>query len=300
MAAFGMPAADIEPWTTDRLLAMLEAHWVPAQQVLFREGEQPEWLYFMRDGEIRLTKEGAPSWILRGRWVVGALEALGDAPRPRTATAVTDVDAMRAPVAGWLDLLEDSAKLARGAVLRAGEATASLEDQVPAMPWRGSATWGPGLVPERPLALVERLALLADVRILSGAGVQSVVDLAAACTERWYEPGETVLARGVDRTELCLVVQGEVDAARAAPEVLRRYGPGDIVCGAASFGAPARAWEAKAWTKARILAFPVVTWFDLMEEHFDVVRSTLGALGARREALLEHIASSRDEVLILT
>lgn len=300
MAAFGMPAGDIDAWVVDRMVSILEEDWIAPGQVLFREGEAMEWIHFMREGEVRLTRTGAPPWILRGRWVLGAFESMSDVPRTRTATAITEINAMRAPVAAWLDLLEDSFLLTRAAVMRAAFATATLEERVPMMDHhRAGPSWSRSLPAQRALSLVERLAVLADVRILSGAGVQSVVDLATACTEHWFDAGQTVLARGVDRSDLWLVVQGEVTAARRDPDVSRRYGPGDIVCGAAAFGTPARSWEATAATRSRVMSFPLVAWFDLMEEHFDVVRSTLGALGARRELLLEELAST-EEALVLT
>jgi hypothetical protein len=49
------------------------------------------------------------------------------------------------------------------------------------------------------------------------------------------------------------------------------------------------AWEARALTPGRALTFRVTDWFDLMEEHFDMVRSTLGALSLQREELVERL-----------
>jgi hypothetical protein len=57
-------------------------------------------------------------------------------------------------------------------------------------------------------------------------------------------------------------------------------------------------WQAQATAPTRAISFPIEALFDLMEEHFDLVRSTLAALGARRELLLEYLATqSRDLVL---
>jgi hypothetical protein len=64
-----------------------------------------------------------------------------------------------------------------------------------------------------------------------------------------------------------------------------------VVCGAAAFGQPALAWKASASRATRALAFRIEDWFDLMEEHFDMVRSTPGALELKRNQLLDQLAS---------
>jgi CRP-like cAMP-binding protein len=299
MATLGMPVDQIEPWVLDRLTALLEDIAVTAGDVLYRAEEAADSFFFVQDGEVRMTREGKPPWTIRGRWALGAVEAVLETPRTHTATALRDFQAMRVPSGPWVELLEDSFQLARAAVLNAGRATAALEERIPEMPRRPSP-WVErrGGLPAR-LPLVERLALLVDVRMLGAAGVQSLVDLAAATQEGTFEAGAAVLRRGVARTELVVVVEGEVLATRHEPEVVRHYGPGDVVLGVASFGPTASAWEARAVSPTRVLSFPVEVWFDLMAEHFDLVRSTLAALSLRRDTLIEHLAR-RDGELVLT
>jgi hypothetical protein len=97
---------------------------------------------------------------------------------------------------------------------------------------------------------------------------------------------------------MMLVIDGEVIATRENPDVVRHYGPGDLVCGAAAFGTRAPFWEAKAAVPTRVLSFAIEFWFDLMEEHFDLVRSTFEALMLRRNYLLEHLASGEQELVL--
>jgi CRP-like cAMP-binding protein len=296
LVTFGVSVNELEPWVIDRMTTLLADRWVGAGTTLYEEGDAPDDLYFMIDGAVRLSRRGSTPWLLRGRWVVGVLEGVAGNARPRTATALSDFQAMQVPIRGWVELLEDSFPLARGAVLNSARAVAELEVKVPhieraprpARPEPGDA----------PLQLIDRLALLAEVRMLSGSGVQSLVDLAATSRERRFTAGETILERGVERAEMLLVVSGEVVTDRQDPHVERRYGPGDIVCGVASFGAPAPLWEARALTPTRVIAFPIEAWFDLMEEHFDLVRSALGAVGTRREVLLERMARDHDELVL--
>jgi CRP-like cAMP-binding protein len=299
MAALGLPIDEVEPWVVDRLTTLLEERPMTAGEVLYRGGEPAEAFYLMLDGEVRITAETRPSWILRGRWAVGVLEAVLETPRTHTATALRDFRAMRVPAGPWAELLEDSFQIARAAVLNAGRAIAHLEERVPELPRRASPSWPElGGAPRAPLSLVERLALLVDVRMFGGAGVQSLVDLAATVQESTYEGGAIVLPRGGDRLDLLLVVEGELSAARHEPDVVRHYGPGDIALGAASFGSSAPAWEARAAVPTRILSFPVEFWFDLMAEHFDLVRSTLAALSARRDTLIDYLAVGSEELVL--
>jgi CRP-like cAMP-binding protein len=300
MAALGLPLDVIEPWAVDRMTSLLEEWPVTAGDVLYRSGESPDFFYFMQDGEVRVTPDRGPSWAMRGRWAVGALEAVLDTPRTSSATALTDFQAMRVAAGGWIELLEDSFQIAQGAVMNAGRAAASLEERISELPKRPPRPWTHlAAAGEAPLTLVERLALLVDVRMFGNAGVQSVADLAAASQEVAFATGDVILERGSPRSELLVVIAGEVEARRTAPDVLRHYGPGDLLLGAASFTAAGPTWEARAVEPGRLLSFPREFWFDLMAEHFDLVRSTLAALAARRDVLLEVLAG-RPQGLVLT
>ena len=112
-------------------------------------------------------------------------------------------------------------------------------------------------------------------------------DLASASDVVTFEAGATLIERGKGDGRVHLILEGEVEAARSAPDVVWRGGPGEVVCGTAAFGDPILAWEAVARASGRTLTFRTADWLDLMEENFDMVRSTLGALSFSREELLE-------------
>jgi CRP-like cAMP-binding protein len=95
------------------------------------------------------------------------------------------------------------------------------------------------------------------------------------------------------------VLFGDPIAGAGHPEVVRRFGPGDLVWGAAVLGGVAEPWQARAVVPTSGLSFPIEALLDLMEEHFDLVRSTMVALGSRREVLLDHLAG-QSAPLILT
>jgi CRP-like cAMP-binding protein len=299
LAGLGLELDSIDPWVIDRMTSMLDDQDFRAGDVLFARGDPPEFLYFMDDGEVRLSRPGSAPWTFKGRWLIGVYDAFSEQGHARDAVAMTDFHAMKVPAAAWRDLLEDSPPLARGAVTNSARMVARLEERVPAgLPRSPRVTSSSRPPPPAPLSLVDRLAAMADVSMLRGAGVQALVDLAAGSEEVSFDRDEIVLQRGVERDRMILLVEGEVLSSRVDPAAERRYVPGDIVCGASAFGLPALAWEIRATSPARAIAFAIEAWFDLMEEHFDMVRSTLGAFLARRELLLEHLAEASGGIVL--
>jgi CRP-like cAMP-binding protein len=299
LVALGLPLETVDGWVIDRMTSLLDEQEIRAGQQLFTEGEPSDFLYFMRDGEVRFTRAGGPSWTLQGRWVIGGYEALGDRLATHTAVAVRDTRGMRVPARAWLEMLEDSFQLARSAVVNASRGLMRIEERIPAGAPVSARDASPlGVPPPGPLSLVDRLALLLEVRLLRSAGVQALADLAAVSEQVTFDVGQAVLAPGGGRDHLIRIVDGEVLAWRDAPAVERHYGPGDLICGAAILGSISEGWHARALTPLRGISFPLEALFDLMEEHFDLVRSTFAALGARRDLLLEHLAADTENLVL--
>jgi CRP-like cAMP-binding protein len=298
LAALGLPLETVDSWVIDRLTAILDEQRVRAGQTLFTSGEPAEFVYFMQDGQVRFGRDGGHSWTFQGRWVLGGFEVLGDRPSSYTAVARTDFYAMRVRAAPWVELFEDSFQLARSAVVNAARAVALIDERVPQAPPTMPREASPMRQPLGSLGLVDRLALLLDVAPLRGAGVQALADLAATSQQVSFGSGQIVIERGVQREQLVRVVEGVILAERADPTVVRHYRAGDLVCGAAIIGGAAEAWEAKALTPTVGIAIPIEALFDLMEEHFDLVRSTMAALGAERELLLDRLAAVSGDIVV--
>lgn len=298
LAAFGMQQQTIDSWAIDRLTSALEEEDVQAGQALCMIGEPLEFIYFMQNGSVQMTRAGAPPWTFQGRWVLGAFEAHLARPLTRSATALSDFRAMKIRPNAWLELLEDSFLLARSNVQFGAAAVARLEASVPSGLKRTAAGSDLALsVPNRPLSLVERLAFLAEVEMLRGAGVQPLAELAASSSEVWFECGGLLLQPGRAQPHILVVLEGEVRAKSRDSEAIWQYGPREVVCGAASFeGAPN--WEVTAATAVRAVSFPVEVWFELMDEHFDLMRTAVGALGLRREALLDLLAEQSGGIVL--
>jgi len=92
------------------------------------------------------------------------------------------------------------------------------------------------------------------------------------------------------------VLEGDVLGTRRNPDLERHFGPGTAVTGAAAVVEPA--WEARALTRVRALTVRVEDWFDLAEEHFDIVQASLASLASDRLHIMERMADEHGDILM--
>jgi CRP-like cAMP-binding protein len=289
LAAAAPPS--IPTWAIERMASVLEEISIEEGQVLFSAGDSPEFIYFMQNGHVRMTGEGRPPLTFEGRWVLGSFDVLQDRPHLRTATALASFRVQRLAADAWLELIEDSFEVARSMLENASRTLAELEDKVGPEIVNETAAAPPFLpLPEGPLNTVERLALFAEIPALRGAGIQTLADLAVLANEVTFERDDVVWRRGDPPDRAYVVFDGELEASRESPNVVRRFGPGALVLGTSSLGGISPVWEARAITRSRALSFRLDESVDLMEEHFDMVRSVLSSLAMEREELLDRIA----------
>ena len=286
LAAFGAGPGHVEPWVIDRLTAVVDEDDARRGDTLYRVGDAPDGIYFLRQGRVEFVPEKGPGRVMDGPSVLGRFDAVLARPRTRRAIALTDLQLLRVPAEAWMDLLEDSFQLARLSVTSLTRTVAQLEERA----WTESPPGPtqpvmPAQMNARRLDRLERLVVLVDTPLLRGAGVQTLSDLAGVSEEASFEAGDDLFVAGARRDRVHIIVAGEVEAHRENPRVEWRGGPGEIVCDVASLGETEVAWGARAVTRVRTLAFRFEDWLDLMEEHFEMVRSTLGALALQCEKL---------------
>ena len=289
LGAFGQ-MGDLEDRVVARVAAIMDEDTFKPGETIFAEGDAPRALYLMHDGAIRMSRNNGATWRVEGRWALGLHAAILQEPHTTTAIAETPLRLLRFPASAWLDMLEDSFALTSRVIGFTSRVVAGLEERIPSLPPNVPS-------PKRVSTLVDKLAFMLDVRMLRGAGVQALADLATVAREVTYEAGDVVHAPAAERRELAFVAAGEVVARNLQVSATRKYVARDLVCGAAAFGPAAFRWEATAASDVRALVVPVDAWFDAMEEHFDLARAALSALAARRQLLIEHLAKGGELVL---
>jgi CRP/FNR family cyclic AMP-dependent transcriptional regulator len=288
---------DIETWVIDRMTSIVDEEDVESGKRLFARDEQPEFIFLVRDGRVRLEREGSSPWLFEGRSVIGGFDALLERPHARTAVAETNLHVLKVRVDDWLDLLEDSFGLSRAALGNSVATVAAVEARLWKTDPRAHGCVAASLPPvEFPLAFVDRLAILAETPLVRGAGIQVLVELADSVEEVTFEPGDAILERGKPPGQAFLVLEGEAKGDRTDPRLEVSFGPGTLVGGVASLGEPIVDWQANAVTRVRALSVPLTDWFDHMEEHFDLVRSALSSLALMREAILDDLAAREGEL----
>jgi CRP-like cAMP-binding protein len=288
----GLTQETIPGWALDRATGLLEEDALRAGHALYSRGDAADFVAFIRDGRFEAVAPDGPPWRFEGSWVVGIFDALMERSHTRSIRLSSDAHVLRIRTDAWLELLEDCFELTYSLLLRAVQTTADLEERLEAKHPPAAVAPVDRLTWEAaPLGLVERLALLVEVPLLRGAGVQTLTDLAAHAEEHRFETGQLVLERGKARDRQLLVVAGEVVGAREKSERVRRYGAGDVVLGTAAFGPTSQAWEARTAAPTRVLSFAERDWLELMEQHFDIARSAFAWVGNERERLLNALAA---------
>jgi CRP-like cAMP-binding protein len=293
----GLDSTVLPDWVVDRVTAILEERTFAPGEIIYREGTPSERVYFVRDGSVRLdqsTARSGASSVLDGRFIIGWSDALADRLHTCTTTAVGLTRVESIEVDAMIELLEDSFEITRAAILGAGRDIQviferALQAAVPIPePPPEKTSWR---APSNRLSVVERMLLLMSVGFFRRAAVQTLADLAALAHERSLAEGDLVSERGGKRDELFVVIDGTVQAERSDPDFSVTFGPGMLVGGAASFGAPALSWQTRCTSTTRLLTLRIDALFDEMEEHFDLARAVLSSLADDQDALVALISS---------
>jgi CRP-like cAMP-binding protein len=286
----GLPPENVA-WATQRLARNMDDVHLRAGEVLYRQGEPTTGHYFVVYGEIDLAADGVPPWTLGERSLIGTLDLTLDRPRTRTATATKDTHLLRMPATDWLDMLEDNFEL----MLRGVEGLAQgIHEMRVAIGGGAAAPDAPAsylatLPPKGALGLVDRVFLLRGVRLFAQGEAQALLDLAAHAVEVELDAGAVVVAR--DHNDAMFVtVSGGIAATTAASVPEETFGPGTLVFGSRAATSKGLGFEAHATTKSRVLRLVREDYFDAMEQHFGLARSSMKALAAERESLANESA----------
>ena len=77
-----------------------------------------------------------------------------------------------------------------------------------------------------------------------------------------------------------------VEVAQEEPAISARFGAGEVVFGAGGVGLRVPSFTSRALARAVLLAVRREDFFDIMEDHFDVMRSVMKGVSHERERVL--------------
>lgn len=275
-----------------RLAGLSREQFFPAGTVIYSVGDPARFVYFVLDGRVDLTVDGLDPWTFTDRGVFGILDAELERPHVRSARAVSDVRAIALRAEDWLDLVEDTFDFTRRRIrrnaadlLRRGLALAPHAGfEHMARPHRADERLAPTghLGATDPFA---RLLVLHLTDVFERAGIQSLIRLARGAAELELAEGETIAEEGAPAASLLVVADGSVTISRRDPVISAVFGAGRVVGGYAGVGHERWAVTSRAREHSRILAIGYEELFDVMEDHFDLVRSVMAFLASERERL---------------
>jgi CRP-like cAMP-binding protein len=293
----GLPPENVA-WASHRLARNMEDVHLSAGDVLYRKGDPTTGHYFVVYGEVVLAAEGVPPWTLGERSLVGTMDLTLDRPRTRTVTATRETHLLRMPASDWLDMLEDNFEL----MLRGVEGLSEGIHDLRVGLGGGPTSAGPVAcevdrpLPAATLGLIERVMLLRGVPLFASGEVQALLDLAEHAVEIDLEAGVPLALRGEPNEAMFVTVSGTVTASTSAAIPQETFGPGALVFGLCAATSKDLGFEARATTRTRLLRLVREDYFDAMEEHFGLGRSSMKALVAAREILANDVARRAESV----
>lgn len=241
---------------------------LPAGTVVATAGARLPALHLVLDGEIMTAGAQRRAW--RSRQVFGALEVLAD--RGIAAGAVTTVDTttLQLLAPDVPEILEDSFGVMRATL-------SGLAGHARMRPAQGRRAAPPAV---RPLGLVERLLVLRQQAVFSGAPLEALVALAHAAGEVALSAGDTMMRAGEPGTSSYVLLEGAARA-RHASGAVRAVGPGEATGCLELIGRLHHDETVEVIEPLRALKIEALDLFDVLEDHTDFGRAILAALAGQ-------------------
>ncbi|HSO32243.1 MAG TPA: cyclic nucleotide-binding domain-containing protein [Labilithrix sp.] len=272
------------------IAAHLHERTFPPGAFLMRRGEPIDGLHLLTDGGVSLVRDGSLLGELDAPQTLGFLGILARQEGPYDAIAKTEVRAFELETDTLLELFEDHFELLAATLRYLAERLYHDMQELPREAL-GIAPVDLGVIPERPLDLVEKVLYLRTTTGLTEANVNALAIVArqmqevrvAAGARFWSidDPGERVL----------FIVRGSV-LCQAANGREFRYGPGTGAGGIEAVARKPRWYGITAETDVVGLIGHIDDLMDIFENQFRMAmdfvamlaRAEIGLL-ARRAAL---------------
>lgn len=254
-------------------------------ETLYEAGEVSDDFFFLVSGRVKLSRPGAADSTFEERQVLGTLDAIIAKPHTHTARAAMPTRLLRIKVSDWAEVLEDNFEISTYVIAQLANRVLSLRIRPPPfggfdalLAERSRATSG--------LQVVDRILRLRAAPTFARASTQALAALAQLGSTTFAGKDEVMFAEGETKGSLVIIASGEVSMQWQGSPDAPRFGASSVLGGNASLSDMALA-EVRALSPARAIVLPREDFFDVMEEHFDLVQSTIAALTEERQALLD-------------
>ena len=258
-----------------------------AGSTLFKRGEDADDIFFIASGEVALEAPGEDPWLFEEGAVVGILDVNVGRPRSRTATAVTDVEAMVLKGEDWVEIIEDNFEY--GLATRRFIATdlyRLIRELAPTGGFERAPEHDENMRPPE-LSPVASLVVFINMKLFTTASVQSLAELAAAAKVIEVEAGDQIFGLGEAGDALYCVAWGIVELDHPGPPHLHAaFGAGSLVGGAMAFCGALGSCVARARTAAVLLKLELPEVDDVAEDHFDLAHAMMRSLALERERIM--------------
>lgn len=263
-------------------------------EVIYEQGSEPDWLYFIIDGDVELTSDSEEPWRFQGGSLIGILDSNLQRPRSRTATALARTELLVIARDDWMEIFEDNLEYAAQVRQVQASAVHTLRQELGPDGGFEPRTLSPEEALEAAViegTMVERLVALRSSMHFQVASVQALAELAARGETVRAARGDIVLRPGGAGRGVYFVIAGIVEVERrVAPEIHAAFGPGELVLGGAGLSGDLNEYVVTARTDVTLLRLTVSDLDDVSEDHFELTRSFLRAMGLEREQIMNQRA----------
>ncbi|MEM8609186.1 MAG: cyclic nucleotide-binding domain-containing protein [Myxococcota bacterium] len=251
----------------------------PDGSFVYRQGQPATHVHYIVDGSIEIRRNGQPVRTLVKTEVAGGISAMAGDDQGYDGVAVGDTVTLRIASDDTQEILEDHFVLLRGILEGTGrEVLRALRQLGPNAGFETSASEVPYY--ERALDLVEKMAFLRQSVVLQQSHIDAVSDLAQEVEEKRFEAGTELWLPGAASPYFLLLVSGSVECDAEDPVQHFVLGPGDSVgANEATAGEP-RWFRARAREDVVALKIDVETFYDILEDHFDMALALLRSVMA--------------------
>ncbi len=267
-----------------------ESHFLKGDYV-FREATPVTAIHMLVHGRVRLLRNGRVVRELGEKTVIGGITAFASDPRGYDVVALEDLVTLEMRVEDMLDIFEDHFPILQS-VMRA--VAGELIDVRRTLP--GTAGYSqpePADVetpPDRPLDLVERIALVRQTLAFAKSRLDAVAELAREATEVRLPAGSVLWKEGEPSDFMLMLVSGIV---RCHTSEGHRFGftAGDVVGSMDSAAGRARWFTAETETEIWGLRIDSEALYDVFEDDFEMALDLLSVMATGLMWILDQRAS---------